>query len=143
MKVICLNCRSAWILVAFKGDKSRVDKDARRVVTRCSVCCDTEAYGLQRVPRNEDEKRELRIIVLHDHLWPQWKAKCLRGRRELGKELMCTTCTLKDPVDPGYCTLGREYSEALLARGSDAPGYKSPGLQVDVDDDGGLGDDYA
>lgn len=126
MKIVCQNCRSAFKLVALKGDKARVPDD-KKVVARCSVCCDVPAYTLKEPPRNDEDRARLRVATLHEHLWSRARHLCALGRKDAGDMLKCFGCKEKDKIDADFCRLGTEYNELLLT-------------PTDVDDTTDMGD---
>lgn len=114
MKIVCLNCRSAYRMVALRGDKNKVE-DVKKVTTRCAVCCDQLPYTLHDPPQNDQEKDQLRLIVLHDHLWPRVDEKCARARQDKKQALVCVGCKHDGMIDAQYCDLAKKYCDILVA----------------------------
>lgn len=127
MKIKCLNCKSAYVLVALKGQKV-APGDEKKVVTRCPVCCDVLAYTLHEVPTDEPGKDRLRLIVLHDHLWPRASTLCALGRKDTKKMLICTGCPHAGVIDAKFCDTAKAYNELLL---KPQPGDEPPEDDID------------
>lgn len=113
MLIKCLNCKSAYAVTAVKGDASAVPM-GKKVTTRCALCTDVIAYTAHDVPKDEKEKDNLRVIVLHDHLWPRAEALCSLGRKDKTKRLICPGCPHAGVIDAKFCERAKVYNELLI-----------------------------
>ncbi len=134
MKIKCLNCKSAYLMIALKGDKTAVPPE-NKVTTRCPMCCDILAYTAHDVPKDEQEKDRLRVIVMHDHLWPRASTFCGQGRKDAKKMLQCPGCEHVGAIDAKFCALAQGYNELLVKA---YPGDEKPDDGLGVDDDADL-----
>lgn len=112
MKIVCLNCKSAYAMAALRGDKAAVDKNARKVTARCPVCCDELAYTLHEVPADEQARDRLQVIILDDHLFPR-TSLCARSKQDPTKTLMCIECPVYGALDKAFCDLAKQRFDLL------------------------------
>lgn len=112
MKILCMSCKSAFTVVAIKGNKSV--QDVNKVVIRCPMCTPLMSHVPRPVPETERQKDDIRILLLDETLWPTAERYCVKGQKEPDKYLLCTACPYAGSVDKQYCERAKERNGLLL-----------------------------